>query len=277
MSKFRRSWLIILMCAWAFLSLGGCGREHIEIEVLSDIHGSSEKVSDMSEEILNEENEQHEVIYSFDNSEMSSKLIEGFFSEDYNGDGIEDSLLVEMGEQEGSFFINKLELKISCVENPYLMENEDCLFLDAFSGNFDEDADIEILLLFDMKYAGANGRLGIRLLDFDGTQYGDVCEDIFSGHQYSVTVKAGKNGGYTISSENGFALEINRANVSESALGKVTGFYSIDIISCDDTNCIRIKQYVAGEDMMDHVGDVVSEFRLEQGELMLLDERVITY
>lgn len=134
--------------------------------------------------------------------------------------------------------------------------------------------------MFDMRYAGANGVIGIQLLDFNGSEYVNAAEDFFhvaegffTGYEYSVEVKAGENGSYLISRSGGSRMSIQGSGISGSAIGMVTGAYFLEVLEKDGINYIRIKQYVAGEDKTDHVGDVVGIVGLSDGGLTLLEEK----
>lgn len=84
---------------------------------------------------------------------------------------------------------------------------------------------------------------------------------------------AGENGSYLISRSGGSRMSIQKSGISESAIGMVTGAYFLEVLEKDGINYIRIKQYVAGEDKTDHVGDVVCIVGLSDGGLTLLEEK----
>ncbi|MBQ7943493.1 MAG: hypothetical protein IJ326_05455 [Lachnospiraceae bacterium] len=220
------------------------------------------------------EESRYEVVYTWDNSVEDASAKHGMLVEDWNHDGKDDCLIIETEELEGSEVIKKFELTMSDCDSTYILEGLDYYFIDIISGNFDSDNDTEILLLFDTRYAGAEGCLGIQLLDFDGEKYANLVEDFFSGSKYTVKVKAGNNGGYLICKSNGEEVKIAKDYVYESAIGMVTGFYVLDVLENEGTNYIKIKQYVAGEDMTDHVGDMVSIWGIIDEKLTLVYEEV---
>lgn len=223
------------------------------------------------------------VVYHRNNAETDARPRSGRIAGDWNGDGAEDVLTVDVVEREGSEFIEKLELNVSGSDVPYVIRDQDHDFLDLIPGNFDSDEDTEILLVFDMRYAGANGTIGIQLLDFNGSEYvnvfagsayGNVEDGFFAGYDYSVDVRAGENESCLISRMGGGEMNVPKDGVSEFALGMVTGSYYLDVLEKDDVNYIRIKQYVAGEYKTDHVGDVVCTFGMADGGLKLLEEKL---
>lgn len=241
--------------------------------VAQDKNSSADQDSGVMQESGSGVPEEAAVVYNWDNSKTDVQPKSGTFTEDWDKDGTEDSLNIETEEQEGSEIIKRLELNMSGSGVPYVLEDLYYYFIDIIPGDFDADSEPEILLLFDMRYAGANGCLGLRLLDLTDTGYVDLTEGFFTGFEYSVEVKAGENGSYVISRTGGEPMEINVDNVPESAIGMVTGFYSLDVLRDSEDVCfLKIKQYVAGEDMTDHVRDVVSIWEVRDGALQNLSE-----
>lgn len=270
MVRVRKTIIVFLYMCLALL-FGACGTKNKvnTIEDTSNVEG---------ENTVNENNDnEYEVIYTWDNSESDAKSISGMLTADWNHDGTEDVINIETEEVEGSEIIKKFELSVSGCDVPYIIESQEYYFIDAISGNFDSDIDTEIVLLFDMRYAGGNGSLGIQLIDFNGTEYVNITDGFFSGYEYFVEVKSGNDGSYVISRAGGEKLTIDKDYVYESAMGTVTGFYSIEILENDGVNYIRIRQYVAGEDMTDHVGDVICVFEVTNNGLTLLDEKVNSF
>lgn len=213
-------------------------------------------------------------VYYWNNADVDAKPRSGRIADDWNCDGEEDVLTIETKELEGSEIIKKLELSISGSSAPYVISEEDCYFIDIIPGNFDSDEEMEILLLFDMRYAGGNGTIGIQLLDFNGSEYVNAADGFFTGCEYSVDVRAGANGSYLISRTDGKEMSIAQSDIAESAIGMVTGAYFLEVLEKDNIYYFRLRQYVAGEDMTDHVGDVVSMFGVSDGRLLLLEEKV---
>ncbi|MCM1045924.1 MAG: hypothetical protein NC417_10480 [Candidatus Gastranaerophilales bacterium] len=215
------------------------------------------------------------ITYSLDNSVRAMESKSGVFTGDWDNDGAEDTLTIETKEQEGSEMIQKLELALSGCASAYIIEDADCDFIDILAGDFDGDEEAEILLLFDMRYAGANGCCGLQLLDKTGVEYGNVAEDFFTGFQYTMEVQTGENSGYLIvSDKSGEAFFIEEENVYESAIAEVTGWYGLEILEGTEQDYIRLKQYVAGDDMTDHVGDMVTVLSAGNDGLIILDEKV---
>ncbi len=278
---------IILLAGLVFL-LSACGTDGAdtgngETDVSGDVSDAGGGVDDSMENNSesNTENNtvndtgEYSVVYSWDNADMDAKSKSGTIADDWNGDGIEDVLTIETVEQEGSEIIKKLELNMSDSDIPYVIQDQGYYFIDMIPGNFDSDENMEILFVFDMRYAGANGTLGIQLLDFNGSEYVNILEDdFFTGYEYSVKATAGENGSYLVSRAGGREMVIEKDYIRESPMGEVTGFYCLDVLEKDGVTYIRVKQYVAGEDMTDHVGDVISLFEVSDGGLTLLDEKV---
>ncbi len=139
----------------------------------------------------------------------------------------------------------------------------------------DRDGEAEILLLFDMRYVGANGCCGLQLLDKTGLEYVNVVEGFFTGFDYTMEVQTGENSGYRIvSDKSGEEFFIKEENVYESAIAKVTGWYYLEILEGTEQDYIRLRQYVAGDDMTDHAGDMVMVLSAGNDGLLLLDENV---
>lgn len=215
-----------------------------------------------------------EVIYAWDNSKLDASPIQEMFYKDWNDDGEEDVLKIETEEIEGSEIIKMFELALSDSNTAYTIENLNYYFLDIIPGNFDNDDDTEILLLFDTKYVGAKGSLGIQLLDFNGAEYTNLLEGFFLGNEYTVNVQSGKNGSYIISKSDGEEVKITKDYVCDSSIGIVTGFYLLEVLENNGINYIKIKQYVAGEDKTDHVGDVISVWEITDSKLTLVYEEI---
>ena len=215
------------------------------------------------------------VVYSKDFSKDDSHPETDEFSDDWNVDGIKDRLKIEAGEAEGSQSIKRFELEISGAKQPFILEQKSYDFVHIFQGDFDGDGEQEIGLLFDIRYNGANGGLGLYLLKQTDDIWKNVLGDeIFSGFSYRVSTDAQK-GTYEITSEkNGQEYVLEKQSINESAIGEVTPFYGIEVLSGAEKDYIRIRQYIAGEDMTDHVGDVVSVFCLEDGNVRLVEEYV---
>ncbi len=267
MAKITNYLLGIIVLCLSFL-LCACGNTHIK---------NSNNKSDSLDGVKIAETisyEKYEVVYTWDNSVEDASAKHGMLVEDWNHDGKDDCLIIETEELEGSEVIKKFELTMSDCDSTYILEGLDYYFIDIISGNFDSDNDTEILLLFDTRYAGAEGRLGIQLLDFDGEKYANLVGDFFSGSKYTVKIQAGNNGGYLICKSNGEEVKIAKDYVYESAIGMVTGFYVLDVLENEGNNYIKIKQYVAGEDMTDHVGDMVSIWGIIDEKLTLVYEEV---
>lgn len=279
MKKIRNS--ILYICLIFLLSACGVDEAYADnqtTDIKEDV-SYSDDIIDGSTESNTESSaggdvNEYSVVYNWNNADLDAKPRSGRLTDDWNGDGMEDVLTIEVTEQEGSEIIKKLELSMSGSDASYVIMDQYYYFIDIISGNFDSDADMEVLLVFDMRYAGGNGTIGIQLLDFNGSEYVNIADDFFTGYVYSVDVKDGENGSYLISRADGEEMIIKKDYIYESAIGAVTGFYFLDVLEKDGVNYIRIKQYVAGEDMTDHVGDVVSIFGVSDGELTLLDEKV---
>lgn len=285
----KKNVILLFLCACLALSLSACGQGTSDQEETDawQTQGRDEQGQEEQDQNVQSSGDvtqsgsdgdsgnlsEAAVIYSWDNSKTDAQPKSGTFTGDWDKDGTEDSLNIETEEQEGSEIIKKLELNVSGCAAPYVLEDLNYYFIDIIPGDFDADSEPEILLLFDMRYAGANGCLGLRLLDLTDTGYVDLTEDFFTGFEYSVEVKAGENGSYTVSRTDGEPMEIRAGNVSESSIGMVTGFYSLDVLRDSEDVCfLEIKQYVAGEYMTDHVGDVVSIWEVRDGALQNLSE-----
>lgn len=275
---FLEAFLLFALAACGKDVRGGDGAQDERSGVMQE--SGSGQIQDQGGQSQDEQDKDQDVpeaavVYNWDNSKTDAQPKSGTFTGDWDKDGTEDSLNIETEEQEGSEIIKKLELSLSGCAAPYVLEDLYYYFIDIIPGDFDADSKPEILLLFDMRYMGANGSLGLRLLDLTDTGYVDLTEDFFTGFEYSVEVKAGENGSYVISRTGGEPMEINVDNVPESADGMVTGFYFLDVLQGDDAAYyIRIKQYVAGEYMTDHEGDVVSIWKVRDGRLNCISEEI---
>ncbi|MCM1026044.1 MAG: hypothetical protein NC432_06390 [Roseburia sp.] len=215
------------------------------------------------------------ITYSLDNSSRVPESKSGVFTGDWDRDGVEDTLTVKTGEREGSEIIQKLKLTLSGCPVDYILEDADCDFIDILAGDFDGDEEAEILLLFDMRYAGANGCCGLQLLDKAGTEYANIAEGFFTGFDYTMEAQTGENSGYRIvNGESGEEFFLKEENVYESAIATVTGWYYLEILEGAEQNYIRLRQYAAGDDMTNHVGDMITVLSAGDGGLRLLDERV---
>lgn len=215
------------------------------------------------------------ILYSLDNASRATESKSGTFAGDWDGDGAEDMLTVKTGEREGSEIIQKLELTLSGCPVDYILEDADCDFIDILSGDFDGDEETEILLLFDMRYAGANGCCGLQLLDKAGSEYVNIAEGFFTGFDYTMEVQTGENSGYRIvNGKSGEEFFLKEENVYESAIATVTGWYYLEILEGTGQDYIRLRQYAAGDDMTDHAGDLTTVLSAGDGGLILLDERV---
>jgi len=273
--------LLMVLFGGIMLTISACGNEAQDAgadqtenmqtptkQVQEDNAGNTADIADISYEAL-------PVAYSLDNSSRAIESKSGVFTGDWDNDGAEDTLTIETREQEGSEMIQKLELTLSGCSNAYIMEDADCDFIDILAGDFDRDEESEILLLFDMRYAGANGCCGLQLLDKTGLEYVNVVEGFFTGFDYTMEVQTGENSGYRIvSDQSGEEFFIKEENVYESAIAKVTGWYYLEILEGTEQDYIRLKQYIAGDDMTDHVGDMVMVLSAGNNGLLMLDENV---
>lgn len=270
MNKIRNIfWGFSFLCL--VLSFCACGSGYANEENLNERVDSSTESKKESEVNLYDS---FEAIYAWDNSKMNASPKQGTFYKDWNGDGKEDILKIETEEIEGSEIIKVFELALSGSNTVYTIENLNYYFIDIIPGNFDNDDDTEILLLFDTRYVGAKGSLGIQLLNFNGAEYTNLLEDFFLGNEYTVNVQSGKNGGYFISKSDGEEVKITKDYVYDSAIGIVTGFYLLEVLENNGINYIKIKQYVAGEDKTDHVGDVISVWEITDSKLALVYEEI---
>lgn len=261
---------------WGFflclaLSLCACSSDYGKGKIFNECVNSG--IESKKETTVNQ-NDTFETIYVWDNSKLNASPMQGTFNKDWNDDGEEDVLKIETEEIEGSEIIKMFELVLSGSNTAYAIENLNYNFLNIIPGNFDNDDDTEILLLFDTKYVGANGSLGIQLLDFNGAEYTNLLEDFFLGNEYAVNVQSGKNGSYIISKSDGEEVKITKDYVRDSSLGIVTGFYLLEVLENNGINYIKIKQYVAGEDKTDHVGDVISVWKITDSKLTLIYEEI---
>lgn len=263
--------LTISACVKEVQDVGADQTENMQTstkQVQEDNGGNTADIADISYEAL-------PVAYSLDNSSRAMESKSGVFTGDWDNDGVEDTLTIETKEQEGSEMIQKLELTLSGCSNAYIIENADCDFIDIQAGDLDRDGEAEILLLFDMRYVGANGCCGLQLLDKTGLEYVNVVEGFFTGFDYTMEVQIGENSGYRIvSDKSGEEFFIKEENVYESAIAKVTGWYYLEILEGTEQDYIRLKQYVAGDDMTDHVGDMVMVLSTGSDGLLMLDENV---
>ncbi len=271
--------LLIVLFGGMTLTIPACGREsqNAGADQTDDVQTSTQQVqaddTGHTKDTMGISYEALPITYSLDNSSRVMESKSGVFTGNWDSDGAEDTLMIMTREEEGSEMIQKLELVLSGCSNPYIIENADCDFIDILAGNFDGDEDAEILLLFDMRYAGANGCCGLYLLDKTGSEYVNVAEGFFTGFDYTMEVQTGENSGYRIVNEkSGEVFFIKEENVYESAIAEVTGWYNLEILEGTEQDYIRLKQYVAGDDMTDHVGDMVTVLSAGNGGLLLLDE-----
>lgn len=286
MNEYKRSRILwtVLPCLGLMLIFSACGSE-TQTEDANVSQAESTRVSTVqeqeSEAKVGEGSENGDavsydnlpVVYSVDNSDRTMESKSGTFTGDWDGDEAEDTLTIRTAEQEGSEMIEKLELALSGCTESYVIENADCDFIDIQTGDFDGDEEPEILLLFDMRYAGANGCCGLQLLDKTDSGYENVGEDFFTGFTYSMEVQEGEAGGYRVVSDQSKAeFLVEEENARESAIAEVTGWYALEILEGETQDYIRLKQYIAGEDMTDHVGDMVTVLSLENGEMKLAYE-----
>lgn len=72
---------------------------------------------------------EYSVVYYWNNEEMDARARSGRIAEDWNGDGTEDVLNIDVTEQEGSEIIEKLELNMSGSDAPYVIRNQAYYFL----------------------------------------------------------------------------------------------------------------------------------------------------
>ncbi len=107
----------------------------------------------------------------------------------------------------------------------------------------------------------------LQLLDHNGKEYENRAGGFFTGGKY--TVAAENDGELTVKGKSG---NIMRLDVTGESSGTVTGTYAIEIMENDGVGYLRVKQYIAGEFMTDHIGDVVGVYGLEGETLTLLEE-----
>ena len=93
-------------------------------------------------------------------------------------------------------------------------------------------------MVFDTRYAGANGACALVIFDqVDGT-YTPITKDPFTGD-----------------------LPDTEKNIA--------GMYSVELLEdSKGKNSLRVRQYVAGKFQTDHIGDIVSTYVIEDGKLM---------
>lgn len=271
---------ILLMTVFCgiMLTLSACGKEapNADTNQMEDMQAPDQRVqADEMEDPADISYEALPITYSLDNSSRVMESKSGVFTGDWDNDGAEDTLTITTKEQEGSEMIQKLELALSGCPDTYSIENADCDFIDILTGDFDGDKEAEILLLFDMRYAGANGCCSLQLLDKTGSEYVNVAEGFFTGFYYTMEVQTGENSGYRIvNDKSGEEFFIKEENVNEFAITEVTGWYYLEILEGTEQDYIRLRQYVAGEDMTDHVGDIVTILSARNGGLFILDEGI---
>lgn len=239
---------IMLLVSMAMLMLGACGKE-------TDFDSCS-------------------VIYSYNHATGGINPLYGEQAGDWNADGVEDSLMIETEELEGTIYIKRIEINLSGSSSPYVLERLDNYsLLDIVPVNIDQDAETEVLILFDMDYNGANGCIGLQLLDYNDTIYENCAGGYFTGGKYSVI--SGSDGHLSIKGKLGKDMKIE--GIRESS-GTVTGAYAIEIIENEKRCYLRLSQYIAGQFMTDHIGDVVGIYGFEEGSLQLMEEYIsITY
>lgn len=269
--------LMTLFCG-IMVTFSACGKESQNAgeNRMEDMQAPSQQVqADDMEDTADISYEALPITYSLDNSSRAMESKSGVFTGDWDNDGAEDTLTITTREQEGSEMIQKLELALSGSPDTYIIENADCDFIDILTGDFDGDEEAEILLLFDMRYAGANGCCGLQLLDKNGSEYVNVAEGFFTGFYYTMEVQTGENSGYRIvNDKSGEEFFIKEDNVNEFAIAEVTGWYYLEILEGTEQDYIRLRQYVAGEDMTDHVGDIVTILSARNGALLMVDENI---
>lgn len=235
---------IVFLGSLATLMLGACGQE-------ADFDSS-------------------EVIFSYNLATNRTNPLYGEQTGDWNADGIEDSLRMETEELEGTIYIKKVEINLSGSSSPYVLERLDNYsLLDIVPVNLDQDAETEVLLLFDMDYNGANGCIGLQLLDYNGTIYENCAGGYFTGGKYSVISES--DGGLLIKGKLG--KDMNLEGINESS-GTVTGAYAVEIVENENGCYLRLSQYIAGQFMVDHIGDVVGIYGFENRSLQLMEEKV---
>ena len=273
--------LLMILSGGIMLTIPACGGEAQDVD-MNRLENIQTPISQEQEDDAENTNDTAAISYetlpitfSLDNSSRVTGSKSGVFTGDWDNDGAEDTLTITTGEQEGFEMIQKLELALSGCSDAYIIEDADCDFIDIQAGDFDRDEEAEILLLFDMRYAGANGCCGLQLLDKTGSEYVNVAKDFFTGFDYTMEAQTGENSGYRIvSGKSGEEFFIKEEDVYESAIAKVTGWYDLEILEGTEQDYIRLKQYAAGDDMTDHVGDMVTVLSAENGGLLMLDEKI---
>lgn len=212
-----------------------------------------------------------EVIYSYNHAVGEKNPLYGNLTGDWNADGIEDSLVMETEELEGSIYIGRIEINFSGSSLPYVLEGVgNYSLLDIVPINLDQDADTEVLLLFDMDYNGANGCIGLQLLDYSGTVYENCAGGYFTGEKYSVIPHS--EGQLSVKGKLGKDMILDGVT---GFSGTVTGAYAIEIIENEKMYYLRLNQYIAGQFMVDHIGDVVGIYSFENGSLQLIQENAV--
>ena len=213
------------------------------------------------------------VVYSKDLSKDDSHFDIDELSGDWNADGDEDCLKIEVEEVEGSSVIKRLELDVSGAKQPFLMEEKAYDFVHIFNSDFDGDGEQEIALLFDVRYNGANGGLGLYLLKQAGEGWNSVLgEEVFTGVSYRVSVDLEKSAYKITSEQSAQEYVLEKEKIPEQVIDEVSPFYAMEVLGGGEQGYIRIRQYIAGEDMTDHIGDMISGLCLEDGYIRLVDE-----
>ena len=177
-------------------------------------------------------------VFSYSAEDGVSANKSGDLHDDWDGDGKQDSLSVKTTEEEGSSFIKSLKLNLSSSNQDYTMNDTGYVFINILACDLDQDEDSEILLVFDTRYAGANGACALVIFDqVDGT-YTPITKDPFTGD-----------------------LPDTEKNIA--------GMYSVELLEdSKGKNSLRVRQYVAGKFQTDHIGDIVSTYVIEDGKLM---------
>lgn len=237
---------IMLFVSMATIILGACGRE-------ADF-------------------DSYAVIYSYNLATGRSNPLYGEQTGDWNADGIEDSLKIETEELEGTIYSKRAEIYFSGSSSPHVLEGlGNYSLLDIIPVNLDQDEEMEVLLLFDMAYNGANGCIGLQLLNYTGTRYENCAGGYFTGGKYCLSSES--DGRLSVKGKLG--KDMNLEGIKESS-GTVTGAYAIEIIENEKRCYLRLSQYIAGQFMVDHIGDVVGIYSFEKNSLQLIEEKVIS-
>ena len=270
MNKKKGKIISILITVVLFLM--ACSDNHVVQEASTEASDESDILISV-EKSLRDDISDLMVEYSKDLSKDNEHFETDELFGDWNADGDEDRMKIEVEEVEGSSVIKRLELDVSGAEQKFRMEEKAYDFVHIFNGDFDGDGEQEIALLFDIRYSGANGGLGLYLLKQTDEGWNSVLgEEAFTGFSYQVSVDREKSTYKITSGQSAQEFVLEKEKIPERIIDEVSPFYSIEVLSGGEQDYIRIRQYIAGEDMTDHIGDMVSVLCWEDGSMCLVDE-----